>query len=82
MAVMRAGANFMLISSPPFSLKLMFRPCAIDISVTVGPFTSIPCAAEIPSDRYSCAGRPFGVAQVTLPAGTWKVIGMQRRMKH
>jgi len=49
-----------------------------EVIVTVGPFTSMPCAGEMPSDRYSPAGRPVGVAIVTLPAGTWKVIGMMR----
>ena len=32
----------------------------------------------MPSDRYSWAGLPLGVAQVTFPIGTWNVMGIWR----
>ena len=53
---------------------------AIERSDTVGPLTSMPCDGEMPSDRYSPAGRPLGVAQTTRPIGTWRVTGIQRNM--
>ncbi|MEY3868559.1 MAG: hypothetical protein RLZZ338_2450 [Cyanobacteriota bacterium] len=65
-------------------------PIGIQRVVTISLYSGVVLAeasgirvapGAIASERYSPAGRPFGVAAVTIPAGTWKVMGIIRKLK-
>ena len=49
---------------------------AIERTTAVGPFLSIPCTGEMPSDSGVPAKLPSGVAPVKEPNQTWVVVGI------